>query len=173
MITARAAANPNAVAVLAGTHTAGAAYAYLDPTWPRERLRQVVRECRIRSTVAAGDGVAGLGLATIGVGDQIVAGWHGTELVPVHRPEDLCYVVYTSGSTGIPKGVAVEHRGVANMTVQLARLFQVQPGVRMLQFASWAWDAAVCEILVTLAAGATLVLAPDTARRGGEELAAF
>src|SRR6266545_1162751 len=102
-----------------------------------------------------------------------VSGWHGTELVPVHRPEDLCYVVYTSGSTGIPKGVAVEHRGVANMTVQLARLFQVQPGVRMLQFASWAWDAAVCEILVTLAAGATLVLAPDTARRGGEELAAF
>ncbi len=220
MITARAAANPNAVAVLAGTHTltyqqlldgatriahrlrdsgvdrdqvvgltgprsahgvvgllgiltAGAAYAYLDPTWPRERLRQVVRECRIRSTVAAGDGVAGLGLATIGVGDPIVAGWHGTELVPVHRPEDLCYVVYTSGSTGIPKGVAIEHRGVANMTVQLARLFQVQPGVRMLQFASWAWDAAVCEILVTLAAGATLVLAPDTARRGGEELAAF
>jgi amino acid adenylation domain-containing protein len=220
MIAARAAANPDAVAVFAGTHfltyrqlldgatriayrlrdigvdrnhvvgltgprsaeglvgllgilTSGAAYAYLDPSWPRERRRHVVRECRIRSVVGDSDGVAGLGLATIAVAAPVAAGWCEPPPVTIHRPDDLCYVVYTSGSTGTPKGVAVEHRGVANMAVQLARLFGVHPGVRMLQFASWAWDAAVCEILVTLTAGGTLVLVPDTFRRGGEELAAF
>jgi len=156
-----------------GILTAGAAYAYLDPGWPRERRRHVVRECRIRSAVAAGTSRAGLGLATARVADPDPAGWCDPEPLTVHQPGDLCYVVYTSGSTGAPKGVAVEHRGAANMATQLARIFQVTPGVRMLQFASWAWDAAACEILVTLTAGGTLVLAPDDVRRGGDELAAF
>jgi len=226
MIAAQAAAQPNAVAVAAGTHTltygqlshaaariahrlraagigrgqvvgltgprsaqgvvgmlgtltAGAAYAYLDPAWPAERLRHVVGQCRIRSAVATDYSVGGhlrahgLDVVTIGVDDPLPDGWCHPQPPPVSRPDDLCYVVYTSGSTGVPKGVAVEHRGVANMATQLAKLFDVRPGMRMLQFASWAWDAAACEILVTLTAGATLVLAPDTVRHGGQDLATF
>ncbi len=146
---------------------------YLDPAWPRERLTHVTRGCRIRTAVAIGAVAAGLGLATIALDDAVTPAPDRPDLVTRLQPDDLCYVVYTSGSTGTPKGVAVAHRGVANMVVQLADLFGVRPGIRVLQFANWAWDAAVGEILTTLAAGATLVLAPDQVRHGGEHLASL
>ncbi len=161
---------------LLGILLAGAAYTYLDATWPPDRLRRVVGQCRMPVLVAdrCAAGVAeDLGPATVDLDGVRTARSGDPEPLVVNQPWDLAYVVYTSGSTGVPKGVAVEHRGVANMCRQLARIFQLTPGSRMLQFSHWAWDAAVCEILVTLTAGTTVVLAPDGVRHGGEDLAAF
>jgi len=162
-----------------GILLAGAAYTYLDATWPPDRLRRVVAQCWMPILVTDRH-VAGiakdLGPATIGLDHVLTARWSewgDPEPLVVNQPGDLAYVVHTSGSTGVPRGVAVEHRGVANMCQQLARMFKVSPGSRMLQFSHWAWDAAVCEILVTLTAGATVVLAPEAVRRGGEDLAEF
>ena len=152
-----------------GILLAGAAYLYLDPAWPVQRRRHMVRECRVplALTDAPDDlDVPRLRLAEANRGLNIT-------YPPKAEPGDLCYVVYTSGSTGTPKGVAVEHRGAANMAHRLAEAFDARPGARMLQFASWAWDAAAGEIFVTLAAGGTLVLAREAVRNGGEELAAL
>src|SRR6266542_1917199 len=163
-IAARAADDPDAVAVVAD----------LDATWPRERLRRVVAQCRMPIVVTDAHAAAiaeDLGPATIGLDRVLATFGSDPEPLVVNQPGDLAYVVYTSGSTGVPKGVAVEHGGVANMCRQLARVFKVSPGSRMLQFSHWAWDAAVCELLVTLTAGATVVLAPETVRHGGEDLA--
>jgi amino acid adenylation domain-containing protein len=145
---------------LLGILLSGAAYVYLDPTWPAQRRAHVARECRLR--LVLGENPTGSADPGGPVGPR----------EPV-EPSDLCYVVYTSGSTGVPKGVAIEHGGVANMVRELSRQFEVTPGSRMLQFAAWSWDAAVCEILVALTAGATLVLAPEPVRQGGEILAGF
>ncbi|NRD48556.1 non-ribosomal peptide synthase/polyketide synthase, partial [Corallococcus exiguus] len=75
-------------------------------------------------------------------------------------PGHLAYLLYTSGSTGLPKGTLVEHRSVANLVTHEAMAYGIGPGDRVLQFANLSFDLSVEEIFTTLCAGATLVLAP-------------
>ena len=74
-------------------------------------------------------------------------------------PNNFAYVMYTSGSTGNPKGVQVTHKGLCNLAIEQARRFDVNAESRMLQFASLSFDASASEIFVTLLAGGTLCLA--------------
>ncbi|HEV2843263.1 MAG TPA: AMP-binding protein, partial [Thermoanaerobaculia bacterium] len=102
-----------AVAVLA-TLGAGAAYLPLDPELPAERLHTLLAEggARLVLTQPALDGRLSwpAGLRRIAI--EIEAGDAGP-LAP-GDPDDLAYVMFTSGSTGIPKGVIVRHRGLVN-----------------------------------------------------------
>ncbi|MHC5597801.1 MAG: non-ribosomal peptide synthetase [Nostoc sp.] len=74
-------------------------------------------------------------------------------------PNDLAYVIYTSGSTGRPKGVMIEHGGLVNLTLAIDKALQIQPQSRLLQFASFSFDASIWEIATALTAGACLYLA--------------
>ncbi|WP_433617023.1 non-ribosomal peptide synthetase [Dactylosporangium sp. CA-139114] len=143
-----------------GVLRAGAALLCLDPDWPEQRLRHMTAACAVQLVLDRW-----YGLRVLDVQQRPAA----AVLPMVHGP--LCYAVFTSGSTGTPKGVLVEHPGVLNMAVELARIFQVGPGTTVLQFANWSWDAAMCEILMTLTAGGTLLLAPPAVRGGGPDLA--
>ncbi|HEX8321344.1 amino acid adenylation domain-containing protein, partial [Longimicrobium sp.] len=155
---------------------AGGAYVPLDPAYPAERLAFVLADAAVpvlvtqeslRAALPAGDGVAVVSVD--GDGARIAAESAENPERGV-SPDQLAYVIYTSGSTGTPKGVMVPHRGVPNLAYAQARRFGIDGTSRVLQFASFSFDAAVAELFDALLTGATLVMAPREALLPGLEL---
>lgn len=93
--------------------------------------------------------------------------------LPTTHVENAAYIITTSGSTGMPKSVVVTHKGLGNLAEAQIGQFGVLPGERVLQFASWGFDASISEILMAHASGATLYPVSRKALAGGESLASF
>ncbi|HEX8243279.1 MAG TPA: amino acid adenylation domain-containing protein, partial [Longimicrobium sp.] len=151
---------------------AGGAYVPLDPAYPVDRLRYMLDDSAPAVVLTQGavartlaDVFAGLGadVPVLQV-DAASQPWASeAETNPARdglSPEHPAYVIYTSGSTGRPKGVLVPHRGLGNVAVAQQRTFGVGADDRVLQFASLSFDAAAFELVMALASGAALCLAP-------------
>ncbi|MFB6420649.1 MULTISPECIES: non-ribosomal peptide synthetase [Bradyrhizobium] len=160
---------------------AGGAYLPLDPAYPAARLRQIVEDARPRVLIAdeAGSAIfpdraceiidpeADVSTvtpqATSGLGD----------LVTGLTSRNLAYIIYTSGSTGRPKGVMVEHRGLVNLALAQRALFELNSHSRVVQFASFSFDASIWEIVMALCSGAVLFLAGPREHQDVSELLGF
>lgn len=92
-----------------------------------------------------------------------------TNSIATCMPENPAYMIYSSGTTGTPKGILVGHAGLCNLARCQQRGFAVDSHSRYLFFLSVNFDASVSDILVTLTSGATLVIEPVTP----EELASM
>ncbi|WP_273826187.1 non-ribosomal peptide synthetase [Pseudomonas asplenii] len=163
------------VAVLA-VLKAGGAYVPLDPTYPAQRLAHMLADCTPRLVLTHAPALVGLNPALAGLAEQPVVLDLADEAAWADCPADnlpaqalglndrhLAYVIYTSGSTGLPKGVLLEHRGLVNLARFQGPLFAVGPGDRVLQFASFSFDASVFEWVMALSHGACLeIVEPGT-----------
>ena len=138
----------------------GAAYVPIDPEYPEHR--------REHMRVDAG---AVLEVTDATLRDAIAC----TSPAPVVDvdPEDIAYVIYTSVSTGRPKGARLPHRAVANFLASMLRAPSIAPGDTALALASISFDASVLDLYVPLVAGATLVIASRELARDGHALARF
>ncbi|WP_345666509.1 condensation domain-containing protein, partial [Streptomyces similanensis] len=160
------------VAAVVGVWRAGGAYVPLDPEYPVERLEFMVGDSGVGVVVGRGGrlgelSVAGVGVVDLGDGGVVeeLAGLSGGVGPGVGvLPGSAAYVVYTSGSTGRPKGVVATHGGLRNLVGALGPVMGVGPGVGVLQFASFSFDASVLDVAVTLASGGTLVVASGAER---------
>jgi amino acid adenylation domain-containing protein len=136
----------------------GAAYLPLDPRGPLARTRAVLEDAAPTLIVTDRAHSASEGFRTL-----------SPELPPVDAPSSMlepvqvasataAYVIYTSGSTGKPNGVVVSRSALDHFVSAARQRYGFHSGDRVLQFAPLAFDASVEEIMVTLAAGSTLVL---------------
>ena len=131
-----------------------------DPVDAR-RLRRGRRRRRRRHRGALGDGRrrAGRGGALPDNAERSALGRS-----PARGPTDLAYVVYTSGSTGQPKGVLVDHAALSNLIDWHREAFDLVARDRCTQVASPGFDATIWEIWPCLATGASLHIVPDELR---------
>ncbi len=155
-----------------GILKAGGAYVPLDPTYPQERMKFVLSDCKAKAllTQAKRAGQWSSSLPTILLDS---ADWKATSTAQNQRGaalENLAYVLYTSGSTGFPKGVLVTHANLAHSTQ--ARFDHYGPLTgRFLLLSSYAFDSSVAGIFHCLASGGTLVLPTEEFQWKAEQLA--
>ncbi|WP_157851799.1 AMP-binding protein, partial [Streptomyces monomycini] len=147
-----------AVALLA-VLKAGGAYVPVDPEYPRARRAFILAD--VAPVLVLDEGTLPRDLS------GHPATGPGVRLTPGHA----AYVIHTSGSTGVPKGVVVPHAGLAGLAAAQAERFTVTAGSRVLQFASPSFDASVAEICGAWLTGATLVMAPAARLLPGAGLA--
>ncbi|CAH1200787.1 Tyrocidine synthase 3 [Paenibacillus plantiphilus] len=146
-----------------GILKAGGAYLPIDPDYPAERIQYMFEDSGIRVLLVE-EGTS-----------KLAAGFEGTVLLldvmhlegyPDTNPEirsdadaeQLAYVIYTSGSTGQPKGVMVEHRGVANALQWRSEAYKLGEDDCILQLFSFAFDGFVTSFFSGIVSGASVVL---------------
>ncbi|MFD0318147.1 amino acid adenylation domain-containing protein [Streptomyces flavalbus] len=154
-----------------GVLRSGGAFVPLDPQHPTERLAFMAADSGMRVLLTQ--------RALVGAvpfdGPAICLDEPAEPVGPVPgRDADadtLAYLIYTSGSTGRPKGVAIAHRGLSNMLEGQRDVVEPSPADRVLQFASFGFDASILELTWALANGGRLVTAPKEDLRPGPDLA--
>ncbi|MET8229839.1 amino acid adenylation domain-containing protein [Micromonospora sp. NPDC005298] len=155
----------DAVVAMVGVILAGAAYVPLRPGDPPTRLRRIAAMCDMSHVLCDGPDVADLRAAlsdrcaVVEVGAVPPAGTAGDDAVP-GTPTSLAYVMFTSGTTGTPKGVMVEHRGVLRLVTETDYL-PFGPEQRFLHAAAPEFDAATFEVWGALLNGASLHVVGD------------
>ena len=152
---------PERVVAILGVMKVGASWVPLDPGYPAERLAFMTVDADLEAVVTSLELPVPAGSARVLLWERDSAAIAEEPPTRQHSPapDNLAYVIYTSGSTGRPKGVMVPHRGLCSFITFLVRLCGLGPGHRVLQFASFSFDAAVAEVFMALASGATLRLA--------------
>ncbi|TBU25911.1 acetyl-CoA synthetase-like protein [Dichomitus squalens] len=151
---------------------AGASYVPLDPDHPPERTAVICNAVKAKVVLTQSallDDVRGRlsgSTAVIALNDVQWLDHPDVELSGRGTGEDLAYVLFTSGTTGTPKGVMVHHTAVVNTTIDgppLNRALRKRNNLRTFMFSNYAFDASIWDMFITLTSGGCLCLASKEA----------
>src|SRR5262245_27988903 len=150
------------LAGILGILKAGGAYVPLDHLYPRDRLAFVLSDTRAPVLVTQTylrEALPRSEIAVVCLDEGVVSDQSDEEnLASGVEPDNLAYIIYTSGSNGGPKGVCIEHGTAAKHLADMQHVWQLDAYDRVLKFTSLSFDASVEQIFSTLFSGACLVL---------------
>jgi amino acid adenylation domain-containing protein len=152
---------------LLGVWKSGAGYLPLDPELPPERLRQMLEPAGCELLVTAQPRVSLLaelypgGFVLLDSEREAIAAQPTTPLELPVEPEHLAYVIYTSGSTGSPKGVMIQHEGLANYLLWTVEAYASYGTGGAPVFSSISFDLGIPNLFTPLLTGQTVHLLPD------------
>lgn len=152
---------------------AGAAYVPLDPAFPEERLQYMVEHARISHVIASTPALVPDGVArdrTLLLMDSLKSAQDADEELPAVTAQDLAYVLYTSGSTGEPKGVCILHGNLVNFLLSMRESPGFGPDDSICSATTLSFDIAALELYLPLLCGGRVVIADDNEHRDPEAL---
>lgn len=132
------------IAAMLAVLKSGAAYVPAEPSLPEDRIRYMMRNAGVK-LVIDDDFCKNLDFSDINFPDR-------------SRPDGIAYVLYTSGTTGRPKGVVIENHSVVNYARAFEKEMKIGPGDVMLQYSICSFDIFVEEVFATLLNGGALAI---------------
>ncbi|MFE7589010.1 amino acid adenylation domain-containing protein [Kitasatospora sp. NPDC057512] len=163
------------VVALLAVLKSGAAYLPLDPDLPARRMSFMLADADVPLLLtqrSLADRLPEHGAETVWLDAEapLVAALPEDRLPPLATPANLAYSIYTSGSTGRPKAVLVPHEGVVNYLVVRGRQLDLDRSDVVASVASISFDVIVPQVLMPLAWGASVVIAPSEVAVDGPRL---
>ena len=157
-----------------GILKAGCAYQPLDPSYPEERLNFMVSDASAKLLIADKELLPVLKeyKGPVLTTDELEALPKG-KVPEGPKPENLFILLYTSGSTGVPKGVMLEHRNLVNFCAWYQKYYKLTDHSRVAAYASYGFDACMMDMYPVLTAGGCLHIIPEETRHDMSQLDAF
>jgi amino acid adenylation domain-containing protein len=163
------------VAALLGVWKAGGAYVAMEPSQPARRAARILEACAPAAIVTEAPLAADWPATRVPVIDaragETDGGTEAAVAAPALAPENLAYVMFTSGSTGAPKGVAIEHRQLANYVDAVTHALGLGRGESFASVSSFAADLGLTAVLPALCHGGCLHVIPEERVLDAEALA--
>lgn len=163
-----------------GIWACGATYVPVDSSFPDERVRHIIENAGVRQLLTEKEAKA----RVTGIADTVS---HKVTLITTDAlpkpagvpdpiewatvdPDQVAYIFHTSGSTGIPKGVPITHRALANFMQAMLERPGLAPGSRLLATTTISFDISMLELFLPLLAGATVVVSDESGIVDGHRL---
>ena len=151
-----------------GVIKAGGAYVPIDPTYPNERIRYMLEDCRPKAILLYGAEIE-TEIPVIDLASSQVFTGVAENPERINKPEDLVYCIYTSGTTGNPKGVLIQNRALNNY-LQYARINYLDEKINIPFFTNYSFDLTGTSLFLSILFGGKLEVILDEVSADPEKI---